>query len=230
MYANQETLWRTTISRNPDAFMPHNNLGSVLFGQSRLNEAMFHFQEALRLKPDNEVAYHNVGYVLVHKGQLDDAIVQFRKSLEIAPNYPRAHINIANVFMIKGQVREAIAHYRSAWEARPNNADTAYKLAWLLATYPDHTLRNGPKAIELAQHADWLSGRKNPVFIAALAAAYAESGRFSQAITTAKRALELARSQGNEAMVDALVTQIALYEAGIPFRDSSRMKAPTPAE
>ena len=94
-------------------------------------------------------------------------------------------------------------------------------VAWLLATSPDSSARDGSKAVELAQLAEQASGGRNPITAAALAAAYAESGRFPEAVATAQSALQLAASQNESLLVDALQKQLKCYQAGSPFRDSS---------
>jgi Flp pilus assembly protein TadD len=95
-------------------------------------------------------------------------------------------------------------------------------VARLLATWPDASLRNGPRAVELAQRAVQLSGGREPLFIATLGAAYAEAGRFPEAIAAAGSALELARLQGNAGLFNAVQAQIALYKSGLPYHQQLR--------
>ena len=92
-----------------------------------------------------------------------------------------------------------------------------YNLAWVLATCPQASLRNGNKAVELAQRANQFMGDGNPVVLGTLAAAYAEAGRFPEAEETARRALQVAETQSNPALADALRSQLKLYQAGLPF-------------
>ena len=82
-------------------------------------------------------------------------------------------------------------------------------------------MRNGVKAVELARQANLATGGDDPMMLGTLAAAYAETGMFSEAVKTARQALDLANSQSNAAMADLLRSQIALYQAGMPFRDKS---------
>jgi hypothetical protein len=93
-------------------------------------------------------------------------------------------------------------------------------IAWVLATSPDPSVRNGTKAVELAGQTDRLSGGRNPAMAATLAAAYAETGRFPEAITNAERALQLAAGQNNAALVSALEAQLKLYQTGSPLRNA----------
>jgi tetratricopeptide (TPR) repeat protein len=107
-------------------------------------------------------------------------------------------------------------------KVQPDNVEAQNNLAWLWATAPDAALRKGVEAVALAEQANRLSGGQNPAVLCTLAAAYAEVGRFPDAVNTAQKALQLAESQTNAApVVNALQTQIKCYQAGSPFRDRS---------
>jgi hypothetical protein len=92
------------------------------------------------------------------------------------------------------------------------------RLASTLATSPDPSIRNGTEALELARQIDQLSGSTNPVVAAILAAAYAETKQFPEAVTNAERAVQLAKNQKNDAMIAAFQAQLVLYQAGYPLR------------
>jgi Flp pilus assembly protein TadD len=96
------------------------------------------------------------------------------------------------------------------------------QLAWLLATAPDASLRNGAEARTLAEQASQLSGGDNPVILRTLAAAYAEEGNYGQAVATARRALELPVAQKNDALAASLQKDRQLYQANTPLRDAPR--------
>jgi len=122
----------------------------------------------------------------------------------------------------KGRVDEAIVQFQQALAIQPGFLDAQRNLAqiaWRLATGPDPSVRNSVKAVELAQQTDQLSGGKNPVIAATLAAAYAEAGRFPEAVVAAQRALRLASGQNNAALADVIEAQLKLYQAGAPFRE-----------
>ncbi len=95
-------------------------------------------------------------------------------------------------------------------------------LAWLLATSSDPSLRNGSEALRLAEQANRLSGGNRPVVLHILAAAYAENGRFVDAIQVAERALQFADAQNNSTLIDALRKEIALYQSGLPYHKQPR--------
>ena len=94
MYADVETLYRTTIDRNPDCWLAHNNLGLALAGRGQVDEAIAHYQKALEIKPDYAEAHNNLGIALAGRGQVDEAIAHYQKALEIKPDYAEAHNNL----------------------------------------------------------------------------------------------------------------------------------------
>ena len=230
-YGDIETLWRTTIARNPGCWMAYNNLGMDLAGKGRLDEAIVDFQKSLEIRPDHAAARLNLAISLVQKGQVDEGIAHLNKILEIAPGDIGAHFILADALIKKGRADEAAAHFQKALELFPENLAVLNNLAprkiallnnfaWLLATFPEASVRNGVKAIELARQAEGLSGGGNPVILGTLAAAYAEAGRFSEAVETARRALNLALARGNTPLADSLRKKIALYEAGLAYREN----------
>ena len=140
--------------------------------------------------------------------------------MTIQPNNAPAHSLLAQALLRVGRIQEAIDHYEAARAIQPADASTLNNLSWLLATCPQASFRNGARALELAQQADRLSGGSNPSVLGTLAAAYAETQHFDEALATAQKALQLASAQTNNAQVEALKAQIRSYQSGAPFRDA----------
>jgi tetratricopeptide (TPR) repeat protein len=209
--------YQKALQINPDYAEAHYNLGDALIRRGSANEAIAHFQKALEIDPDYAGAHINLGNALLQKGRVDEAITHYQKALQINPYFAVAHINLGNALIRKGRVDEAITHYQTALEITPDFAEAQKNLAWVLATCPQASLRNGNKAVELAQRANQLTGDGNPIVLGTLAAAYAEAGRFPEAVATAQRALQLAETQSNTALADGLRSQLKLYQAGLPF-------------
>ena len=154
------------------------------------------------------------------RGQVDEAIAHYQKALEIKPDYAEAHNNLGLGLAGRGQFDEAIAHYRKALEIEPGNAEFCNNLAWLRATGPLASVREGAEAVDLAQRAVRLSGGEKPEILDTLAAAYAEAKRFPEAVQTARNAVELAARQKKQELVDSLQAKLKLYEARTPFRET----------
>ena len=185
--------------RYPEA---HHGLGITLALRGRLEEAITHYRKALELKPDYAEAHDSLGNALRGCGRTDEAVAHYQKALELNPLDATAHRGLAEVLAGRGQVHEAIIHYKRALTITPQNVAACNNLAWLFATCPDAAVRDGAKAIALAQRAVKLSGHKDPDFLDTLAAAYAEAARFPEALATVREALELARQQNKPALAD----------------------------
>jgi len=201
----------------------HFNLGTALLQKGQIGEAIDHYRKAVKLRPDYAEAQNNLAGVLLQEGLVDEAISHLQKVLELRPNHGEAHSNLGNALLQKGQIGEAIAHYEKALQIDPRSISVLNQLAWVLATNSEAQVRNGAKAIELARQADQFSGGQNPIILHTLAAAYAESGQFSQAVEAAQGALKLAVIEGNTALAEALRQVIGLYQAGKPLSPMSRV-------
>jgi len=205
---------------NLGSALVHNNLGNALVRKKLVDEAIAHYEKAVELRPDYADGHYNLGSALLQEGRIDEAIAHWQKTVSIQPNDAEAHTTLGDALLRKGEIGQAIAHYGTALEIAPHSILTLNNLAWALSTCPDGSLRNGAKAIELAQKADQLAGGKNPAFMRTLAAAYAENGRFNDAIETAQRALQLATAQDNFALASKLEKDLDLYRSSIPLRRS----------
>jgi len=196
----------------------HNNLGNALARKGLANEAIVHYQEAIKLRPDYADAHYNFGSVLFQQGEIDEAITHWQKDLEIQPGDANAHTNLGNALLQKGLTGEAVVQYQRALEIAPQDAQAQNNLAWILATSSDPYIRNAAKAVDLAQQAVDASRGRNAACLRTLAAAYAESDRFSEAIDAAERSRQLAVAEGNSGLANDLEKEIALYRARIPRR------------
>lgn len=290
MYSDIETLYKTTIARNPDCWMaygnlglfliekgqveagisdlekaveikpdyadPYNNLGTVMQQEGRLDEAIFDYKKALALKPDLADAHFNLGVVLREKGQTDDAISQFKMAEEYKPDDAELHTELGLALEQEGEIPQAIVEFEAAIALKPdyvsayddlasallesghsleairqfekvltmdsNNVDALNNLAWILATAPQTSLRDGPQAVELAKQAIRLTNGQNAVVLNTLTAAYAESGRFEEALATARNVLKYAEAHSNNTLADTLKKEIKLYETHQALRSNPK--------
>jgi protein O-mannosyl-transferase len=218
------THFQKAMQIQPDFAEAHYNFGNVLVQKGQWDEAIAQFQTTLEIQPDFAEAHNNLGNILLEKGRVDEAIAHFQTALNIQPGIALTHINLGKALFQKGQVREALAHYRSALELQPDNPAALSDLAWVLATWPDTPVRNGARAVELAEQANRRTGGQDPVILRTLAAAYAEGGRFAEAIKSAQQALKLATGQNNPGLAAALRSELELYQAGAPFRECKNLQ------
>ena len=210
---------------NLGSALVHSNLGNALVRKKLVDEAITHYEKAVELRPDYADGHYNLGSALLQKGRIDEAIAHWQKTVSIQPNDAEAHTTLGDALLRKGEIGDAITHYEKALEIAPHSILTLNNLAWALSTCPDASLRNGARAIELTQKADQLAGGQNPIFIRTLAAAYAENGRFNDAIETAQRAVQLATAQDNFALASKVEKDLDLYRTNSPLRRSGPTNA-----
>jgi len=204
---------------NPGYAEGHFNLGTALLQKGKVDDAIAQFEATLKIQPDNEKARLNLGAVFLQQGRLDEAIFQFQLALRSNPGHVGEHLNLAAALQQKGKMDEAIVQLQKALELEPDNPQTLNTLAFLLATCPQATLRNGGQAVQLAWRADNLSGGKNPAILRTLAAALAENGQFAEAKNSIKKAIELAQAMGRPDWTAQLNNELKRYELGLPLHE-----------
>jgi tetratricopeptide (TPR) repeat protein len=214
--------FQKALQIKPDYAKAHYNLGNALLQKGRVDEAIAHYQTALQINPDAVVAHDKLGVALSQKGSVDEAIAHFQKALQINPDYAKAHCNLGSALLKKGRVDEAIVQYQKTLQIKPNYLEAQNNLAWVLATAPQASLRNGHQAVQLAQQANQLVGGENPIILHTLAAAYAEAGQISDARRSAQKAMALAREAGQSALMEQLNSELKLYAAGLPFHQENK--------
>ena len=217
---------------DPDYANAHTGLGMALLQQNKLNAAIIHFAEALRINPDiadvqrNMVdALNKLGIALGRQGKFDRAVVHFTEALRINSDIAEVHNNLGYALSQQGKLDEAVIHYTEALQIKPGWTGPMNSLAWLLATHKKTKFHNPEEAVRLAQRACELSNYKNPSLIDTLAAAYAAAGKFSKAVAAAEKALELARSSGQNQLAENIQNRLLLYRTGRPYIEPP-IKAP----
>jgi protein O-mannosyl-transferase len=183
-WRDSETLWNHTIAVTKNNYFAHASLADLLMRRGRVQEAIEHSEEALRIRPNDADAQNNLGLAMLQTGDTKGAVEHLEKALEINPGHMNAEVN----------------------------------LAWILSTSPDDSLRNGARAVELAEDVIRRVGHPNAIALRTLAAAYAEVGLFSDAIAAAQEAIQIAKATGNQGLADDLERNILAYQQNQPIR------------
>jgi tetratricopeptide (TPR) repeat protein len=207
------------IQLNPDFSTALNNLGHALTAQGRLDEAIENFRKAIQLNPNYADALDNLGVALADKSRFDEAIENYRKAIQVNSNRSETFFHLGMTLDQSGRTREAVAQYREALRLNPNLAGALNNLAWILATSSKAEFRDGMRAVQLAERACELTHYGQPLFIGTLAAAYAEAGRFPEAVTTAEKAAQLATNAGLKKVAEKNRQLLELYRAGKPYHE-----------
>lgn len=212
------TLWRHALAVTNDNYVAHSMLADVL---QKGDEALMHLQEVVRFQPDQPDTQTHLGRLYSETGEFDKAIEHFRKTLALEPDNIDALSGLGGALIATRKAHEAAASFEHALKIDPDSRMSLNGLAWILATSPDASLRDGQRAVQLATRGVELSRHQEPFLLRTLACAYAETGQFDQAIAVARQALNLATTQSNSDLANKLRLEIDLYETNLPLRDFS---------
>jgi tetratricopeptide (TPR) repeat protein len=210
--------YQQALKIRPDCGEDRRGLGDLLAARGNLDEAAGQYFALLRLNPRDVPGRTQLASVLSRQGKWQAAETHLRIALRQEPSTVGAYSALAMALQQQGKTAEALNYYQEALRLRPDQLDILNNLAWICATHRDPRLRDGAQAVSAARRAVELSAGKADV-LDTLAAAYAEAGRFPEAVATARKSLSLAVQQKNQALVEALRGRIALYEAGKPYRE-----------
>ena len=218
--AEAEAALRRALAAEPGHPNARNNLSQALLAQGRLNEAVSELEDLIRREPRFAPAHANLGNALLLMGApMPKAVEHFTRALNLNPRLAEARFNLALLHTIQGGHAEAIALLREGLRHQPDDLPTRQLLAWELATAPDPKLRNGPEALRLAQDA---AQGDDPQGLHVLAAALAETGRFEEALRTARQAAARAASAGMKEDAERIREAAARYERREPMRSPAR--------
>jgi protein O-mannosyl-transferase len=167
---------------------------------------------------DNYFAHASLADLLMRRGRVREAIEHSDDALRVRPNDADAQNNLGLAMLQTGDTRRAVERLEKALAINPGHMNAEVNLAWVLATSPDDSLRNGARAVQLAEDVTRRAGHPNAIVLRTLAAAYAEVGRFNDAITAAQHAIEIARAAGNEGLISDLERSIEAYQLNKPIR------------
>lgn len=220
-----EAHLRRALEIKPRAEKSHNNLGMCFLARGKVAESIPHFQRAVEISPRFAQARSNLGSALLAGGRADEAIVHYLAALEGGPDMPGLagiENNVGGALLLARRPGEAITHFERAIGIEPGKAGALRNLAWVLATCPDASLRNGARAVALAERANQLTGGGDPLVLGTLAAAYAEAGRFPEAVEAAGRAMRSGNLKSDAA--ERLRAQMRLFQASMPFHEEYEVR------
>jgi tetratricopeptide (TPR) repeat protein len=214
--------FREGIKTRPWNAVAHNSLGSVLMHQGKKQEAIEEYREAASLAPNFFNAHNNLGLALAEEGKLEEAEAQFNAAIRCDPLSDLAHFALANVLDKQAKWEAAISEYYTVLRLNPTNMAALNNFAWLRAANPEGKYRNGSEAVKLAEQACRLSDFREPQLIGTLAAAYAEAGRFDEAVDSAAKAAKLARTLRRDAIAARNTELLNMYRAGKPYHEQRK--------
>lgn len=215
-----EQIFLQVLAAHPDNASAHRLYADFQLAHEKFLESEKHYAAAVASSPHPDVKLlRSYASALAHNGKLQEAVAQLKEALMREPQNARANFELAEDLGQIGQTREAIAHYDQAIKTEPTLVVALNNLAWILATDPDAKIRNGSRAVELADRACQITDWKQPFLIGTLAAGYAEAGRFTNAVEMAEKACTVARTNKLEEVVRRNQELMEIYRAGKPYHE-----------
>lgn len=210
---------RAAVELKPEQAESWGKLGEAQKELGRVDDALASFDTAAKLRTENWRYPWQIGVLRMQKGDAQGAIAAFEHATSLAGAGDEAWKSLAGASQSIGEWSRAIAAWRKARELDPRDVGSTLQLAFLLATCPDDALRNGEEGLSLARTIDERTGGIAQLDV--LAAALAETGRYSEALTTVRRAIATAESKHDTALVQVLRSREAAYARNAPFRTSA---------
>ncbi|HED66681.1 MAG TPA: tetratricopeptide repeat protein [Planctomycetes bacterium] len=211
-------LHREAIARKPTYPVAHNNYGvaQMLLGDTQ--GARRSFERALELFPRYSVAHRHLGMLLAALGEGASAEEHLRRAVDLDPRDGRALAALGATVARRGETLAAKDFYERALRFAPEERTALNGLAWILATHPDPSLRDGARAVELAEHLDASTNHSDPIVLDTLAAAYMEAGRGADALDAIQHGLSLAREAPGSGLAPVLERHFHSFASGDPWR------------
>ena len=199
----------------------------ILVRANKQDQAIAILSRLVQQVPADPVAHDTLGLALSQNGDLPGAIAHYRRALDLKPDYAGARFHLAALLAQQGDAAGAIDEYRQGLRWQPDDPEALNNLAWIRAANANPALRSGDEAVHLARRACELTRYQNPMLAGTLAAAYAESGRFDEAVATAQKARDLALASNQKELADRNRELLELYRSRQPYYEPPRIAAPS---
>ncbi|MFC1759012.1 tetratricopeptide repeat protein [Planctomycetota bacterium] len=213
---------RKAAELNPTDIRPHQELARMLEKSGDLAGAEAEWAAAHEVSRDNQPIRQSFATNLLRQKKFSAAVKLLERAVAQSPNDAGSHFQLATAHRNLGKWPEAIASYQRAIDHQPTMVLAANNLAYILATHPDDSLRNGEKAVELAERVCEMTRNSEPLFLDTLAVAYAERRDFVKAIETTQLALKILKANDRSTLTaeQPLLDRIEMFQKRRPFRES----------
>ncbi|MFQ5591858.1 MAG: tetratricopeptide repeat protein, partial [Phycisphaerae bacterium] len=211
-------LWGWSVRVSPNSAIAHVNYADALAVADVIDGAIYHYRCGLALNPEDAVALHHLGDALCRIGEYRAASFRYMRALQIDPTRRRACYSLARILVGLGRATDAVAVLRDGIRRNPDEWEMVEYLALLLSCHPDADIRSTAEAVSLASRASLGQGANDPHALLTLATALAGDNRFNEAVTTAQRALVVARKEGKHSLASSISKRLAMFRAQQPYR------------
>ncbi len=238
-WRNSITLFEYVVAVTPDNPIAHCNWGTALDSRGDAAGAAVHYRAAIALNPRDQQAHFNLGRQLKAQGHWSEAAREFLAVTRLLPGDYLARLALVECLVRSGQTREAAGQMEetlrllTARPASPRNqqalratAALLNNLAWSLATASRPEDRDAAHAVQFAERACELTQNQSAALLETLAAAYAEAGRFQEAVRAGEQACTLATLSRDQGLLRKIQERLENYRAGRPYHEPDRATSP----
>ena len=211
------------LALQPEHVNARCNLATSLLRKGEVDAAIAQYKNTIQLEPGYGEAHYNLGNCYFEKGDTKEALSEYRQALKASPRFTKARNNLGIVLEQSGKSDQAISQWEEVIRVDPGNIDALNNLGWVLATSTNRSIRDGAKALRYAHRLKELLPDPDARILRTIAAAYAENGRFNEAVETAGQGLQRASRQGNQSLATALQKDLELYRNRTAIGDPNRM-------
>lgn len=176
--------------------------------------ALVDYTDFLRQQPDSVIALRGRAQTYACLHRFEEALADLNEAVRVDPANAEAYLDRGRLYQNQGGYAAAVADYQKALDLEPTGAHFYNQFAWMLAACPRPEYRDGPRAVELARRGCELTDWQDANLLDTLASAYAECGRFDEAVTWAEKSLELVDAE----IKDAVCRHIQSFRNGQPAR------------
>lgn len=214
---NAIECFHEAVRVNPQAALPYSALTILMLEKNEPSLAHEYILKALRIEPQNPGFQFRLGLVLLRLGDYPGARTTFESAIRLDLHPENMASDMGWAFHDYGMDEEAVSALRQALHLRPEHIRSQIRLAWILATSPDATVRNGGEALSLAAQVIKTQPVRSPEELDLLAVSLAETGRFPEAEAALQQALAQSKS-GDEKWVPEMENRLALFQKRLPYR------------
>ena len=217
-YKATET-YQKALSLNPKLAEAHWNLGSILLREGETAKGLAELKKGADFSPGNIDLQARLGDALMAAGKAAEAQPYYEAVVRAAPRNARARFALGQSCLAQKSFEQAMADFKEVVRLAPDSAEYMNVLARVYATSPKAEIRNGLEAVRLAEAACVLTKRQDIATLDTLAAAYAEAGRFADAVRVAEEARALAETTFHVQAEETERKREELYKAGKPYHN-----------
>ena len=204
------------LQSSPEYARAHHSLGLLAAADGRYEEALERFSAAVKYGPSDASARVAFAGLLRREGRSEEALDQYNAARQLDPRRPDATLGYIVTLSKLSRHEEARDRLVEATKAYPDESEFAHALARLLASAPDASVRDGRRALAIAE--TLLKTQQTPDRGETLAMALAELGRYQQAAAVQRDVIKATAQAGLDQMARRMDENLQLYQRGAPCR------------